>query len=231
MRNGKRRKIKKMAVKLFLIRHGESEANVYHKFSGFQDVKLTERGIWQAGRLAKRLKAVNIDKIYCSTLKRARHTAEIVFENKKNFITPDPGLKEMNFGIWEGLTFEQVKSRYGYTNDFFSWPVNVNIESSIPKGESIVELKERVMDTFSKILRKHQASEKDETIAFVCHGGTNRIILTDALNMKLNKMWYMSQDSTALNIIYYNNGSSVVKVMNDTSHLEDWWEKDINRNA
>jgi broad specificity phosphatase PhoE len=216
-----------MAIKLLLIRHGESEANVHHKFSGFQDVKLTERGIWQAKRLANRLKAIKIDKIYCSTLNRAKHTAEIVFKNKKNFITSKPGLKEMNFGIWEGLTFEQVKSKYGFSNNFFSWPININIESSIQKGESITQLNERVMNAFNKILLKHQASEKDETIAFVCHGGTNRVILINALNMKLHRMWYMAQDSTALNIIYYNNGSAFVKAMNDISHLEDWWENDI----
>jgi len=215
-----------MAVKILLIRHGESEANIYHKFSGSMDVKLTEKGIWQAARLANRLQEEKIDQVYCSTLTRAKHTAEIVFKSRKKKIISNAGFMEMNFGIWEGLTYEEVKSKFGLSEDYFSWQPYINIKVPIPEGESIIKLNERVMHAFTGILDKHKASKKDETIAIVCHGGTIRIILLNALNMELEKIWNLAQDSTALNIIYYDNGPAIVKLVNDTSHLDNWWEND-----
>jgi len=71
-----------MTTKLLLIRHGESEDNVQRKISGFSNVNLTKKGIWQAKRLAYRLKDVPVDIVYCSDLKRAIHTADIVFGDR-----------------------------------------------------------------------------------------------------------------------------------------------------
>jgi len=214
-----------MAVKLLLIRHGESEANVERKFSGFQDVKLTEKGIWQAERLAHRLQEEKVHAVYCSDLLRARHTAEIVFQNRGIKLNIVPQLKEMNFGIWEGFSFEEVKSKFGYGDYFNSWPENIDIDAVIPQGESIVGLNKRVMKAVNEILGKHQERKNNETIAIVCHGGTIRIILSNALNISLKKIWNIGQSSTALNVINYYDYYAFVNVMNDSSHLEDWWEK------
>jgi len=100
-----------MAIKLILIRHGESDGNVQRKFCGFKDVELTKKGIYQAERLAYRLKGLPVDAVYCSDLKRARHTAEIIFRDRGIDIVTNPKFREMNFGIWEGYTFEEVKSK------------------------------------------------------------------------------------------------------------------------
>ena len=78
----KRRVLIKMAIKLILIRHGESDGNVQRMFCGFKDVELTKKGIYQAERLAYRLKGLPVDEVYCSDLKRAKHTAEIVFGSR-----------------------------------------------------------------------------------------------------------------------------------------------------
>ena len=71
-----------MSIKLILIRHAESDSNVQKRFCGFKDVNLTKKGIWQAERLLYRLKGVEIDEVYCSDLKRAQHTAEIIFKDR-----------------------------------------------------------------------------------------------------------------------------------------------------
>ncbi|MDO9465226.1 MAG: histidine phosphatase family protein, partial [bacterium] len=135
-----------MAIKLLLIRHGESNGNAQRKFSGFQDVDLTEKGIWQAKRLARRLEGVSVDAVYCSDLKRARHTAEIIFKARGIDIKINPNFRERNFGEWEGYTFEEVKSKYGYGDKFNLWLENNDEKIVIPQGESLVDSNNRVMN-------------------------------------------------------------------------------------
>ena len=216
-----------MAIKLLLIRHGESDGNVQRRFSGFKDVELTKKGIWQAKRLAYRLKELKVDAVYCSDLKRAQHTAKIIFRDRGIEIVTNPNLREMNFGIWEGYTFEEVKSKYGYGEEFNLWLENINEEINIPQGESLVDLNNRVMTELGKILKKHKKVNNDETIVIVCHGGTIRVILRSILNLELKCMWRIEQNPTALNIIDYYDNRGFISLLNDTSHLEDWWENGL----
>jgi len=130
----------------------------------------------------------------------------------------------MNFGIWEGYSIEEVKIKFGYGDEFNDWLENVNVKTCIPQGESILELNGRVMDKLNKILKSHKAIKVDETIGVVCHGATNRIILSNALNLKLENMWKIKQYSTAVNVINYSGDSTFVNLVNDTSHLENWWK-------
>jgi broad specificity phosphatase PhoE len=214
-----------MTIKLILIRHGESDGNAQRKFSGFQDVNLTEKGIWQAKRLARRLEGVQVNAVYCSDLKRARHTAEIIFGDRGKDIVVSPNLREINFGIWEGLTFEEIKLKEGAK--FTSWMENPDEKTIIPQGESLAILNERVMTEVNRILQAHKNEEKDKTIAIVCHGGAIRIILCNALNLGLKNLWFIKQNSTALNIIDYYDNRGFISLLNDTSHLEDWWENGL----
>ncbi|MGB6606625.1 MAG: histidine phosphatase family protein [Atribacterota bacterium] len=220
-----------MAIKLILIRHGESDGNAQRKFSGFQDVDLTEKGIWQAKRLARRLEEASVDIVYCSDLKRARHTAEIIFGDRGKDILVSPNLREINFGAWEGYTFEEVKSKFGYGDEFNHLMENIKPEAAIPQGESLVDLNDRVMAELNNLLKKHEKTDKDKTIALVCHGGTIRVILSNALNIGLKNMWNIEQYSTALNIINYYDHKAFVALINDTSHLEDWWESGLKINT
>ncbi|HER23704.1 MAG TPA: histidine phosphatase family protein [Candidatus Atribacteria bacterium] len=214
-----------MAIKLLLIRHGESYGNAQKKFSGSQDVILTEKGIWQAERLAYRLKGLPIDAVYCSDLKRAVHTANIIFGNRNINIIINPNLREMNFGIWEGKTFEEIELKEGAK--FTSWMENPDERSIIPQGESLALLNKRIMTEVNRILQEHKDENNDKTIAIVCHGGAIRTILCNALNIELKNLWYIKQKSTALNIIDYYDSRGFVSLINDTSHLEDWWESGL----
>jgi len=140
-------------------------------------------------------------------------------------LSVSPNLREINFGIWEGLTFEEIKLREGAK--FTSWMENPDEKTIIPQGESLVILNERVMTEVNRILQEHKDKEKDETIAIVCHGGVIRIILCNALNLELKNLWYIKQKSTALNIIDYYDNRGFISLLNDTSHLEDWWESGL----
>ena len=220
-----------MTLKLILIRHGESDGNAQRKFCGFQDVDLTEKGIWQAKRLARRLEGASVDIVYCSDLKRARHTAEIIFGDRGKDIVTNPKFREINFGAWEGYTFEEVKAKFGYGDKFNSWLENIKEEVNIPQGESLINLNDRVMSELNNVLKKQEKIDKDKTIALVCHGGTIRVILSNALNIGLKNMWNIEQYSTALNIINYYDYKAFVALINDTSHLENWWESGLKINT
>src|SRR5262245_20902625 len=101
-----------MATRLFLIRHGETDYGRQKKYSGFTDVPLNSRGIAQAKRLLQRLADQAIDAIYASPLQRAYDTARLVFENRPQTVQRLADLKEIHFGLWEGLTNEDVMAHY-----------------------------------------------------------------------------------------------------------------------
>lgn len=97
-------------VRLILIRHGETDYSSQHRYCGFSDPPLNDKGIWQCQQLAARLKDTKIDKVYSSDLVRARQTAEIIFGGRPIEETAD--LREMNFGLFEGLKYEQLIEKY-----------------------------------------------------------------------------------------------------------------------
>ena len=212
-----------MTIKLILIRHGESEDNVQRKISGFSDVNLTEKGVWQAKRLAYRLKDMPVDIVYCSDLKRAIRTADIVFGDRDIDILQMPNLKEVYLGDWESRPSEEIQSRE--KDRYTYWFENPDEKASAPRGESLADFNDRVMTEMNNILQKNNHGEKDKTIAIVCHGLAIRIVLCNTLNLELKNIWRIKQKSTALNIIAYNSSKCFVSLLNDTSHLEDWWKK------
>ena len=207
-------------VRLILIRHGETDYNLQSRYCGFSNPSLNNRGIWQAKMLAAKLEGTRIDKVYSSDLKRAYETAKIIFGNSPIEKTAD--FREMNFGLFEGLKYEQIIEKYPKLCG--DW-IDILPKIRIPKGEGLKDLSKRVKKRLFSILSRH----KDKTIALVTHGGPIRIILCDALKKDLKAFWQIEQKSAALNIVDYVNESprlyrrsgkqaTVVK-MNDISHL------------
>lgn len=120
---------------IYLVRHGESEANTKKRFSGITDVELTERGALQAVKAGKKLKDKTIHNIFSSPLKRAKNTAEIIADeigfNKKDIIIENC-LTEVNFGIFENLTWEEIVEQYADESE--SW-IEFKHKYKFPKGE------------------------------------------------------------------------------------------------
>lgn len=206
-------------LKLLIMRHAESSSNVENLFSGHQDVELTKKGIWQAEQLAERLAETKIDVIYSSDLKRAISTANII--NKKHQLTlnVEPLFKEIHFGDWEGMCYEEVYAYSDYEN-YRNWWRQPHI--ALPGGESIAEVNQRVTKGLKKLITNHGNSDgQGKTVAIVCHGGVAKIMIGIALDIPLERIWYISQHSAALNIIIYENQDSYyVEKVNDTSHLD-----------
>lgn len=110
-------------MRLWLVRHGETEANVAGLYSGHAPTPLTEKGIGQAKTLHTLLRHVPFDRVLCSELERARHTARLVLEGRDVPQHILPELNEMYFGDWEmrhhrDLTHEDAESYAAWCTDW-----------------------------------------------------------------------------------------------------------------
>ncbi len=209
-------------LKILIIRHGETFSNAERRFSGHQDVELTEKGIWQAEQLAERLADYPIKAIYSSDLKRAIDTAVIINKRHQLNINREPLFREICFGEWEGLRFEEIDSDSNGNHHHYWWS---EPSRPLPGGESVLEVKKRVLCGLKKIITEHDYENQCNTVALVCHGGVARIIISIALDIPLSKIWYIKQYSTALNIIdYQKHNIYFVEAINDIGHLKvkDW---------
>ena len=100
-------------MKIYLVRHGETDWNQAGRLQGQTDIDLDAQGFAQAAEAAERLKEVPFEIAFCSPLIRARHTAETIVGERKITLTTDERLRELNFGPWEGTM--SVKSGRGPT--------------------------------------------------------------------------------------------------------------------
>ena len=198
-------------IRLILMRHGETDYNLQNRYCGFSNPSLNNKGIWQSKRLADRLRDISVDKVYSSDLKRAYETAKIVF--KDNPVEKLEDLREMNFGLFEGLKHEEIINKHPKL--YRSWIDNPE-KVQIPNGEGLTDLSKRVNKCLSFIVSQNE----DKTVALVTHSGPIRIVLCKALKLGLKMFWQIGQEIAALNIIDYPKESSPVVIkMNDISHL------------
>ncbi len=207
-----------MATKLYLIRHGATLGAEEKRYKGSSDVPLSEEGrqqARQAGTLLGRLLLSPAGQagsgqpaaVYCSSLSRAVETAAIIAAPYG--ITPIavPDLQERNFGLWEGLTFAEVRRQY--PADFSAW-IDNPLDFSPSGGESTREVSRRVWEAIAKILADHQGGQ----VIAVAHGGVNRVLLGLLLGMPLENIFRIEQDFTAINIVEFYDTFPIVRAMN-----------------
>ena len=191
-----------MVTKIYLIRHGETEDADEKRYKGHIDVPLSENGIAQIKRLSEFLSAAvpqcrsaaGLTAVYCSGLSRARKSAEIIAGAFGLEPVVAEGLKERSFGVWEGMTFDEIREKY--PEAFSAWAKDP-LRFSPMQGESTLEVSERALKVFDEIVSGHNG----ESIAIVAHGGINRVILCGLLGMPLENIFRIEQDYAALNVI------------------------------
>ena len=150
-------------MRLLIIRHGESEADLSDVHEGRADFALTERGHRQAQAMAEYVAAnYRIDRIYASTLTRAMQTARHLSDATGVPIQPEPDLMEFNNGLLAGLSHKEAAKKYPRVPD-------LPPDQSVYGQESLVEFRDRAEKMLAKILAE---AANDETVAVVTHGGT-----------------------------------------------------------
>ena len=192
-----------MKTKIILIRHGETSWNRKKIYCGRNDITLSKTGVKQAKALRNRLKENHIHKVYSSDMRRAVETARIVF--KERCIKMSPGLREMNFGLFEGLNYKQIIKKYPLI--YKRW-LNDPYKSYIPKGEDLKTFKNRIQKAFKKII----TSGKNKTVAVVSHGGTISIFINSIL--KKDNFWGYIPNTATFSVIEYKNNKGVIKSFN-----------------
>lgn len=224
-----------MVTTLYLVRHGETEGSETKRYKGSIDVPLSASGIEQIKRssdfilrhlLSSAISRKNnylkdiqggslegdaptLSAVYSSTLSRASASAEIIAARfgLETILVSD--FRERNFGVWEGMTFLEIKEKYPV--DFKKWSENP-LKFSPPEGESTAEVSERVIKALEIIINNQNT--KDSNIAIVAHGGVNRIILCHLLGIPLENIFRIEQDNGAVNIIEFWSKYPVVKLIN-----------------
>lgn len=145
-------------MKLYVIRHGETNYNIEYKICGISEAYLTDQGILQAKQAKDKLEGITFDKVLVSPLKRAIQTASIISD--QTFIIDDR-LQEINFGIFEG------KSR-----DIQSFKsIKYNLGMHYPSGENFLEVIHRVYSLLDELKNSNY-----DNVLIVCHGGIIRAI-------------------------------------------------------
>ena len=148
-------------MRLLVIRHGESEADLLDVHEGRADFQLTERGHRQARAMSEFVaRNYPIDRIYCSTLQRAAQTAEHLRSETNAPLIPDEHLMEFNNGLIAGLTHSAADEKYP--------KVEVPLHLSVYEQESALEFRYRAEYMLSKLLSEN---EDNSTVAVVTHGG------------------------------------------------------------
>ena len=201
-------------TKLILIRHGETEWNAARRFQGQTDVPLSETGKEQARMLAKRFPAERVNAIYSSDLVRARETADAIAKKFGCEVHPEPNLREMNFGQWEGLDYDEIVRRWPDEGAKL-WPRPDLLR--VPSGETVQELQDRAMGVIRRIISTEKA---EDAIVITAHGAVIRSIICAMLSIPLRCFWSIRQSNTAVNIANYLDGQWFIELMNSTAHLE-----------
>jgi broad specificity phosphatase PhoE len=198
---------------IILVRHGQTEWNRVERFRGRADVPLNETGLAQAEATGQRVaSAWQPTAAYSSPLSRAVKTAEAIAGHFNLPVQVHPGLADIDYGEWQGLSPEEASQR---------WPEEIDAwyhrphAARIPGGETLEALRQRLMSTVNELATRHPG----QTIVLVGHTVINRIILLGVLGLGNERFWHLRQDTCAINLIEAEEGDFTLASMNDTCHL------------
>ncbi|TGB93220.1 adenosylcobalamin/alpha-ribazole phosphatase [Escherichia sp. E2748] len=194
-------------MRLWLIRHGETQANIDGLYSGHAPTPLTERGIAQAKSLHTLLRDVPFDKVLCSELERAQHTARLVLDARQLPMQIIPELNEMFFGDWEmrhhrELMQEDAENYSAWCNDW---------QHTVPtRGEGFQAFSQRI-ERFIAGLGDYQ---QHKNILIVSHQGVLSLLIARLIGMPPEAMWHFRVDQGCWSAIDINDEFVTLRVLN-----------------
>jgi broad specificity phosphatase PhoE len=203
-----------MSVRVLLVRHGRTGWNADGRIQGQADPPLDELGLQQAEAIADRLKDVALAAIVSSPLQRARVTAEAIAARHAQVpLVLDDRLKEYDFGVVSGLTWDEVVQNHpGFAR---RWPDD-GWAVPIERSEGRSAFRDRVVAAMKEAVR----SQADRPIAIVAHGGTFAVYLTTLLGLDINRRHPFHFTNASLSIVEVGDKLKAIDVLNDTCHLD-----------
>jgi broad specificity phosphatase PhoE len=197
-------------TRLLLVRHAEVEQSYHKIFGGTIDMNISPRGHEQAATLARFLHGrKKIDTIYASPMKRVQQTLAPFLENGAPAQKIIPALREVDFGGWTGLNWEQVCEKFNLlTHEWLD-----HIERGVaPNGESGPQFRKRVEPCLREIIKNHHG----ETVGIFCHGGVIRMILSILLELPLPKTNMFEVEYASVTQIALRLGHAEIELLNFT---------------
>ena len=199
-------------VKLILVRHALTVDNQKSRLSGHIDSSISEEGKEQIDKITNYLKDFDIDKIYTTTSSRTKDTVKKLSELKSIEIIEKESLKEISFGDFQGLTFDEIKDKYPKE---FQDMIEKGYEYKYPNGESLIDSYNRVCIELDNII----SNNDDRTILICSHGGTIRNIITYLISNSYKYHWNFKIDNGSVTILEVQDGFTVITAMNNTSFI------------
>jgi broad specificity phosphatase PhoE len=202
-------------MRLLLAPHAPTQWNAERRYQGHVDTPLSDVGRRQAALLARRLAEEPIDEIHVSDLRRAVETAEAVAAQIPLALRVDPRLRELAFGAWEGLTFEEVCQKFP--------EMTPSSETNVPRipppgGETLIQLADRIGSFFAEV--KRELSPK-RTLLVVAHRGALQVFLSLALGLPPDAWWKFRLEPASLSEINVYSDGTVLHRFNETHHLRE----------
>jgi broad specificity phosphatase PhoE len=202
-------------MRIYLVRHGETEWNRVRRFQGRSNLPLNQEGIKQVNALALALKNKPLNAIYTSPLLRAFETARLIKVFHPSIpIFEEKGLIEMDLGEFDGMKAQDWAEQYpDFRKAWNENPASVQM----PGGESLKEVQVRAKDTLERITRIYSP---DSSILLSSHNFVNLTILCDLLEIPLHRFRELRQENAAFNVICKKGNRLYVELVNERSHLK-----------
>ena len=201
-------------LEILIVRHGETAWNTADIFRGRVQIGLSDEGLKQAGKLGKYLSGKKIQAVYCSPLQRALQTAQAVALRQQLTAQPLEDLTDLNFGKWEGVAVQQVKTQY--PEIYRLWREKPQL-ANIPEGESLRAARDRAMKAVEKII----ADNPEGAVVIVTHRVITKLLETALLDLDDSHFWNIDQDTCGVTTFLYTGKIFVLKHHNDVSFLNN----------
>jgi broad specificity phosphatase PhoE len=204
-----------MPTRIVLVRHGQTAWNKDVRFRGRADVELDGFGLRQAEATGRYVAARwPVVAVYASPMRRAMQTAEAVARAHGLTAHPLPGLLDVDFGQWQGLSPDEVAQR---SPDLFRAWAEAPHTVHFPGGESLDDVRQRILAGLDEVVARHRG----QAVALVSHTVANRVLLCAILGLSNASFWRLGQDTCAVNVFdVEDDGAFTLLLLNDTCHLQ-----------
>ena len=200
-------------TRIILVRHGHVDWLAPERFRGRAELALSDLGRRQAQATARYIAATwKPDAVYTSPLGRCRDTGAAIAAPFQLEPQPIDGLCDIDYGEWQGLTRDEARARWPDEKELWFRAPHL---AAIPGGETLAALFSRATAALRDILQHHP----DGTAVLVGHDSVNRALLLFALELPLSRYWHLRQEPCAINQLFFEDGSFVIRSINETQHL------------